>query len=443
MNTLQLITGSAGTGKTTRLIDDAVDWASRSPLDERQSLLFLSRMHGSRRRLVQRLSSLSLDCRYEVSTIDALASSIVNRWRQSKGRDKPVIPCGGAGGFVYSTFGIQATYDEIMGEATEFLSSDTVCDCVKQAYPLMVIDEFQDCVGNQLEFVKALHKQVPMFVAGDSFQSLDGQELAIQWVDTIENGESVVVVDLTTEHRFSSSDITSAAAALRSNVALAQTSPIVSIKPTFAFAVYETMFERNIALLAPRGQSLVTFLKNLSEQRVKRNLPKQSWHNIPSEKSLKSAIVAGLKSKRRRPPADPALGYLESLVLNRVKWEATVRRMSRSDADLIEHCASSVIHQTRAFAPVSTQRLAMTIHTAKNQEFGSVHIVWHIKGLPENKYTAEYKRRLLYNAITRAKSTVKLIIIGTMSEALNDPALELLVALRNNNWKCRRSVSGQ
>ena len=50
-----------------------------------------------------------------------------------------------------------------------------------------------------------------------------------------------------------------------------------------------------------------------------------------------------------------------------------------------------------------------------------------MKGLRASTYATEDKRRLLYNAITRAQDKVKLIIIGSKAEADRDAALSLLV----------------
>jgi hypothetical protein len=71
---LCLITGSAGTGKTTKLIEETTAWIQTHPLQGHQEALFLSRMHGSRRRLVERLKENGTNFAYDVSTVDALVS---------------------------------------------------------------------------------------------------------------------------------------------------------------------------------------------------------------------------------------------------------------------------------------------------------------------------------------------------------------------------------
>ncbi len=50
----------------------------------------------------------------------------------------------------------------------------------------------------------------------------------------------------------------------------------------------------------------------------------------------------------------------------------------------------------------------MGIHTAKNREFDGVIVLWPYKV----GGTDDHKRRLLYNAITRAKKWVRVLVQG-------------------------------
>lgn len=56
---LQLIEGGAGTGKTTMVIDRLGHLLNASPLAEHQRVLALTKMHGSRRRVRERLMGVS------------------------------------------------------------------------------------------------------------------------------------------------------------------------------------------------------------------------------------------------------------------------------------------------------------------------------------------------------------------------------------------------
>ena len=74
--------GSAGTGKTHRLIESVTDSCQKNGLKEHQRLLALTFMHGSRRRLDDRLRGVSsLKGRFAAQTIDGFATSLCRRWR--------------------------------------------------------------------------------------------------------------------------------------------------------------------------------------------------------------------------------------------------------------------------------------------------------------------------------------------------------------------------
>ena len=56
------------------------------------------------------------------------------------------------------------------------------------------------------------------------------------------------------------------------------------------------------------------------------------------------------------------------------------------------------------------RRQSLLIHQAKNREFDSVVILWTYS--LAGGASDEYKRRLLYNAITRAKRSCTVIVLG-------------------------------
>ena len=63
------IEGAAGTGKTYRLMELVADSLGTSPLAEGQRILALTFMHGSRRRLSERLRAVAgLNSRFDCLT---------------------------------------------------------------------------------------------------------------------------------------------------------------------------------------------------------------------------------------------------------------------------------------------------------------------------------------------------------------------------------------
>lgn len=68
-----------------------------------------------------------------------------------------------------------------------------------------------------------------------------------------------------------------------------------------------------------------------------------------------------------------------------------------------------VVHQGRVYSNGEERRLvALTIHQAKNREFDRVIVLWPY----EVSGNDERKRRLAYNAITRAKQEVFVVVQG-------------------------------
>ena len=80
-----------------------------------------------------------------------------------------------------------------------------------------------------------------------------------------------------------------------------------------------------------------------------------------------------------------------------------------------------LVHLRRAYAPLERAVQVMSIHSAKNQEWDHVAVVWPY----EVTSNLDLQRRLLYNAITRACKGCYLIVQGR--SAKRDPGfLDLL-----------------
>jgi superfamily I DNA/RNA helicase len=77
-----------------------------------------------------------------------------------------------------------------------------------------------------------------------------------------------------------------------------------------------------------------------------------------------------------------------------------------------------IVQQRRAFGYASQKKLfALTVHQAKNREFDSVIVLWPMK----LRADPEQNRRLLYNAITRAKRRALVIVEDPKKQRLNLP----------------------
>src|SRR5713226_1840243 len=79
---VEFFEGSAGTGKTTKLMSALQERLSSVPLGDGQDVLALTFMHGSRHRLASRLGTVPLARkRHECMTIDSFAWHLICRWR--------------------------------------------------------------------------------------------------------------------------------------------------------------------------------------------------------------------------------------------------------------------------------------------------------------------------------------------------------------------------
>jgi superfamily I DNA/RNA helicase len=101
-------------------------------------------------------------------------------------------------------------------------------------------------------------------------------------------------------------------------------------------------------------------------------------------------------------------------------WLSRQRRLfGRHDFSVAEMRAvvREIVHQGRSHSRLDERRLAaMTVHQAKNREFDRVIVLWpyEVSGHDERK------RRLAYNAITRARHEVH-VVVQSEARVLQSP----------------------
>ena len=84
-----------------------------------------------------------------------------------------------------------------------------------------------------------------------------------------------------------------------------------------------------------------------------------------------------------------------------------IRGLSSVTVSDVTIAVEKIVRQRRAFGPDRAwQRRAMTIYQAKNREFESVIVLWPLKHAGD----LNRKRRLLYNAVTRARGRAVVIV---------------------------------
>ncbi len=177
------------------------DHLEATPLKEGQKVLALTFMHGSRRRLEERLGQLqSLKGRTDCSTIDSFAWRLVRRWVS-----------------LAATLGFANTepdqYERVCDAAGALLQIKEVCGWVAATFPVLLVDEAQDMTANRLRMVEGLASRLEIFAAADEFQCLK-EELrpnpACAWLAQV-----CPVEELTQPQRTNIAELLDAAAAIR------------------------------------------------------------------------------------------------------------------------------------------------------------------------------------------------------------------------------------
>ena len=419
---LYFIEGAAGTGKTTRLFHKLRQVLEERPLEDHQQVLALTKMHGSRRRMDGKLRATSgLRGRFRCSTADSFAWGIVRRWRTLARKTLVSEP-------------VEGDYEQVCSLAGTLLADRVVQNWVGQAYPVVIVDEFQDSKGGQLAMISALSSVARCIAAADDFQDLEETftNPAVAWARN--NGGRERLSDI---HRTSASGLLKASRALREGRTLPGDGDRFKVLAAWNHNVGASFVAKNlcwwqksddIAILSPSRPSSSAFVRDLVARVEAKPISKPPvgpyrvpWEGTEEEKF--GRFIEGLDL-----PDDPdAEVDCDALLLGDVggplqalsRWvERQARVGGRTTFTVRDLCHEARrIHQhSRAYSRVKDHGIrAMTIHQAKNREFDSVIVLWPY----EVKGNAERQRRLLYNAITRAKSQA--LVVVQNPDRLNQP----------------------
>ena len=410
---LYFIEGPAGTGKTTQLFQELERVLDPCPLAEHQQVLALTKMHGSRRRMDGRLRAiLGLRGRYRCCTADSFAWSIVRRWR-TLARTKSASELA------------EYDYEQVCSLAGDLLAETTVSCWVSRVFPIVVVDEFQDSKDGQLAMISSLSRLTACIVAADDFQDLEDTDVnpAVAWARS--NGESKSLSDI---HRTSASGLLEASRATRAGRNVPDKGDGFTLLGALNHNVGASFVSKNlswwsscadIAVLTPVRPSRSAFVRDLIARVQARPIskPPVGPHLLPWEESQEEEcdkFIQGLEL-----PDDPnaevgrgvlSFGDIGGPWQGLRHWiERQTRVAGRTTFTPEEiRCEARRIHQrSRAYRRVRGGGIrAMTIHQAKNREFHSVIVLWPY----EVAGTVERQRRLLYNAITRAKHRVLVVV---------------------------------
>jgi superfamily I DNA/RNA helicase len=439
------ITGPAGTGKTTKLLERTAVYAQELVTLPHQQLLAMAYMHGARRRLDSSLAEHS-ECKNiprTVSTVDSFALSLLNRWRSAVGIGVPVCA---APSQCLQRFErhdrLHLPFEDIMSYAAGLLSNSLVARIVGASYPLIVIDEFQDCAGSKLDFIKALSIYSQLIVAADSFQFLNTESPgcpAVEWIEGLIQNGLKEHHSLTEPWRFTNRSIFSAATAVREsrqNVKPEITTYYGPAIPTawrimerLLLGWYGARWTGTTALICPSGGGIVDdVLRALNDQIKKRSLNPIRWVRQTTSQDEQNTLFDALTvtddhlDESEWQPLPNCTNPFAVETADRASRFAHLRGLGRIPKHLISSVAEQVIHNSRAYSRTSSRFVVTTIHAAKNCQFDNVFVLWSYQ-IPPDK---ELQRRLLYNAITRSKKNCIVFDTRKKEVATKDSVITLL-----------------
>jgi hypothetical protein len=413
--------GPAGTGKTHSLMDHLGGRLREQSLVSHERVLALTFMHGSRRRLDSRLREIDgLAGRYQAVTVDSFAWRLVQRWRMLAASLGYAIPP-------------EERYDDTCALAATLLARPAVKSWVTLSYPLMLVDEAQDLSTERSAMVAETATSAYVMLAYDDFQCLNPalRPMPIQaWLPGM-----CTPVSLTECRRTDDVELLAAARAVRDGQAVNQNGHRFKVmltpgRPNFGATCLVNFIAwrggGRVAVLTPSRRG--GFVDRIVDLVRAHSLGKQQNGPYPI------AWESGDESERRDlwqrlavpdrcsiPEALTALGAHASVpvVKAAMEWIARRKRVLGVDEITAGEIRRQIDHtfaiRRRYGAAERGEFTAMTIQQAKNREFEHVVVVWPYT-IPNDN---EQKRRLLYNAITRAQRSC--LVLVQAQELLDAP----------------------
>lgn len=412
------VSGAAGYGKTYRLLQRTAEELQSCPLGPGQAVLALTFMHGARQRLEQKLRAIAeLRGKYQCVTVDGFARSLRWRWRLlARGIGQP------------STDTVD--FDTQCSLAADLVMRPVVGGWLAMGYPCILLDEAQDLDPHRLQLVKALSTCSSMLIAFDDFQCLR-QELRPSpvsvWLPTVCDPEV-----LAKPQRCKVPALLDGATALRSGLPpvegpgmkIAECASTGQAAALIAATLHYARLKSpnsSVAVITPSrkagyAEELVELVSTKPCGKNKFGPFKLRWEagESPFLHSVEQMAFDGTK------PCEEVLQTLlsteESTARDALaRWVIRQRDVAgRAHIGFVDLLGQTrrILAVTRARANRSDSgRRAITVHQAKNREFDIVIVIWPYTVAQDN----EGKRRLLYNAVTRAKLQCLVIVQGVGS----------------------------
>lgn len=411
--TLRAIEGAAGCGKTFRLMQLLTERLEQTPLIEGQRVLALTFMHGARRRLVERLASVAgLDGRVECLTLDGFAWRLVRRWRGVASElGLPVL--------------LESQFDAVCDAAGALLEVPAVRSWVSGSFPVVLVDEGQDLHPQRLRMLMATSDATHLLVAADEFQCLDPElrpNPLVTWMQTQTEPEVLTLV-----RRTNIAGLLNAATAIRGAEAPVNSGQAFKVIAAASVPLAATVVSnaigwhpgtQDVALITPSrtgnfAHDVVNRVATTASNQGNGPYP-LLWEGTDQDEAQAILVELILDAEISGATALAALRVLPRVgpVKSTINWlNRQVHALGRDAFTRaeIEAVITRFVTIRRQHGRAGSQRYAaMTVHQAKNREFDGVVVLWPyaVAG------NADQKRRLLYNAVTRAKRWCTVVVQG-------------------------------
>jgi hypothetical protein len=410
--TMSFFEGAAGTGKTTRLMAHLAELLRARPLIAHERVLALSKMHGSRRRLNSRLQKVGgLQRRFECATVDSFARRLTVRWRALS----------------LARFGelAEGSFDARSARAGQLLEIPLVRTWVARTYPVVLADEIQDSKGPQLSILKGLSSCCHLLLAGDGYQDLDADEDndAIAWARS-----TSTLTPLLEVHRTSVAGLLAAATALRAGRAFSTGTglrllgaPVAPLAASYAATFIAGRSQGDTVVMlspvtpakAPFARDVVTRLASPFEKKDGHSVGpyRLFWERSDDEELAEASRSLGLDQRSSdtviaASEIEESTGSIGDTLRAWMDHKRKTKGALRFTVAELKNRLRRIIQQKRSHRGGPGRFSAMTVHQAKNQEFDNVIVLWPYQVTGSD----ERKRRMLYNAITRARKRAIVIV---------------------------------
>jgi hypothetical protein len=332
-------------------------------------------------------------------------------------------------------------YEKTCLQASKLLEKPAVQKWVSNTYPIIIIDEVQDLTKSRFGILKGLSEYTTLLVAGDEFQNLDDNNDSSDYIEWLKDNSSYQL--LNTHYRTNDEGLLSVAKEIRNGNGFID----FLQKNTFShdlgnFKLYTCPTWQNMAWvigfrLFQLVNSDVAILTLANSEKIVEDAlqkVKNKPQNLNKKRGTTFGPFKGLsRSKKDEEYAEELISTIcdsddtclvEELLTKsdnikdigiRETFQKYIKRRRKLGyneikAAELKDIILNLVRNRRVFGRLNKiKRQILTVHQAKNREFDNVIVLWSF-GIG-SKVSIDYKRKLLYNAITRAKHSCTVIVL--------------------------------